>query len=234
MKNENLPLLSSIYKRNIDSFFKNWIKNYFDISNLGLFIILPNKEILYLSTRSELSEVYSSRNFFKYDLILKSEMYENYNIYPWRTKKSNKYIEEINLTREKIFGMYSGTTFVRKLHGPSNDLFFLIYCVSTYNKDPLMKYIYACFSNEILEICDFAYNHFLNIFQRYTFFELPKISNFVGLDKSEKSIFENYPGMRLPNTERLLKFIESFDKNNKNAFNFVSTLAGNQKKQIIV
>jgi hypothetical protein len=192
------PLLASSHEYFINKFFNKWIKNYYEISNIGIFVILNDDEMIYLSTHKQLAEFYVAQNFKRFDLILKKEIYLNYNLYPWKMNKTNKYINEINFTREKLFSMYSGTSFVRKLTDKNNNQYHVIFCVSTYNPDPMIQYLYACLPNEILEVCDFAYNAFVPLFQQFTTVELPTIDKFVPYEPTEQDILRNYRLKEIP------------------------------------
>lgn len=221
MQSSKVPLLSVAYKNEINYLLKSWMKNYYEICSFGLFVILPNKEVLYTSTNADLSKVYVTRNFARHDILLKEEMYKNYLIYPWRIKKSNRYIEEITLTREKIFNLNAGTTYVRKLKDKLKNDYHIIYCVSTHNKNPMMKYVYACAPDDILEVCDFAYNSLIHLFQRYTHFKLPKIQKFIPMNTVNQNILENYT-INENDFEKFLKYTDRPISKNINPYKIIA------------
>jgi hypothetical protein len=90
--------------------------------------------------------------------------YQNHLFYPWVTQNPTKKQKEIHLIREKIFNINSGTNFVRRIEY-SGKVFYIIYCVSSHKKDHLGYFKFACNTQKILEIGDFAYNTLLSIFQ---------------------------------------------------------------------
>lgn len=186
-------IVDEVYRQRISVFHRQWVDGFFDIGHFAIFVILPNKNIVYLSSHPELSKLYTSKGYGMYDCMLSSEMYESWPFYPWRTSKKGPIIDEIHNTRENVFNLNCGTNFVRKID-TEEGRFYLIYCLSTPKKNPLMSYIFACNINAILELFDFAYNSLIDILQNYTNnYILPKITEFSpftgGLDINP---FQNY------------------------------------------
>lgn len=158
-------IIDAEYEQKIIKFFKTWIDRYCGIDCFAVLVILPNNDVLHLSTHSELSKIYHENNYGLYDQPVIKKHFQEHLFYPWVTSNPTKTQKEIHLIREKIFNLNSGTNFVRKIKNNNNELFHLLYCVSSHKKDPLGYFKFACCTQEILKVGDFAYNSLLPILQ---------------------------------------------------------------------
>jgi len=201
-------LMDEVYENQIIRTFNSWIKNYCKIDCFAILLILPNNEMLHLSTHSLLTKIYQGRNYGLYDQPVSKIFYENLPFYSWQQPRPNKIQREIHQIREKIFNLNSGTNFVRKIDTEAGR-FHIIYCVSTYENDPLHYFKFTYNVNKILEICDFSYNTLLPIFQENCAnFILPRIDKFIGFDYKEiLSLFKDY-NLQNELANRVISFIE--------------------------
>ncbi len=213
-KKEVKLLMDEMYEAKIFNFFKQWIKNYYGIDCFAILLILPNDDFLHLSIHSHLTKIYCENNYGSYDQPVNKIYYDNFSFYPWRLPNQTRKQIEIHTVREKIFNLNAGTNFVRSINTDQGK-FRIIYCMSTYNKDPLMQYVFACNAKTILEIGDFAYNTLLPLFQENSsIYTLPKIEKLEPItDLSMLNALKNYtPTIDL--VPRILKFIEKSQDEN--------------------
>ncbi|MCW5589651.1 MAG: hypothetical protein KIT27_08330 [Legionellales bacterium] len=183
-KNANI-IMDKIYEKAMIKFFKAWIKKYCNIDCFAVLVILPDNDMLHLSTNPALTQVYSENNYGLIDQPTNRRIYEKHVFYPWRLPNATNKQQEVHSVREKIFNLNSGTNFVRKIT-TDQGLFHVIYCCSSFEKDHLNYFKFTANVNAIMEAGDFAYNSLLPIFQENCEkYNLPKI------DKSSMIVYEN-------------------------------------------
>ncbi len=203
-------IISKTYEDQINAFFNRWIKGYFNIDHFAILIVLPNKEVVHISTNTKLVEVYNMRKYGLFDCALHEQMYLNWPFYPWRrmlSKEKATQVEEIHQFREKEFSLNAGTNFVRKIES-SEGTFNIIYAIATKKQDPLMQYVFACNVNAILEIGDFAYMSLKHIFQENSKYTFPEIKNFVPFNGGiQIASFNNYV-MKGSTPNKIIDFTE--------------------------
>ncbi|HLB42406.1 MAG TPA: hypothetical protein VJN02_06085 [Gammaproteobacteria bacterium] len=217
-------IMDKIYEDEITNFFKSWVKNYCNIDCFAVLVILPNNDMLHLSTHPTLTKIYHERKYGLYDQPVIKKFYENFPFYPWRQINYTRIQNEIHTIREKIFNLNSGTNFVRIINSIQGK-FHIIYCVSTYNKDPLNYFKFACNVNKILEVGDFAYNTLLPIFQENcNSYTLPRIKKFVGFDYDNIALLCNNYVLQKEIAERLIFFLEQSHIEDKTDFKLKSSL----------
>ncbi|WP_155081956.1 hypothetical protein [Piscirickettsia salmonis] len=142
--------MDEVYEDKILSFFRKWIKSFCNIDCFAVLIILPNNEMLHLSTHPNLTKVYGQKNYGLFDQPTKSDIYEKFSFYPWRLPNPNTKQQEIHTVREKIFNLNSGTNFVRKITN-KNEEYYVIYCVSSHSKDLRNYFEFSSNANLILQ-----------------------------------------------------------------------------------
>lgn len=217
-------LMDQMYENEITNFFKKWIKNYCGIDCFAILVILPDNDMLHLSTHPPLTKIYHERQYGLYDQPIMEKYYSKLPFYPWRQLKCNKLQNEIHLIREKIFNLNSGTNFVRTIDA-SEGRFHIIYCISSFEKNPLNYFRFACNVNKILEVGDYCYNSLFSIFQENCEkFTLPKIEKFLGFQyENLNDLFNNYI-LRKNIAEKLIEFLEKSWTEDKTEYNIKTSL----------
>lgn len=159
MKNNADNHMAQICIKPFNDFFSRWIKGFLNIDAFAMLLILPNKQVMYLSTQNKLAMIYRSQQLAYYDQPMDAYFYENFEFYPWRMSRyaAHAIQNKIHNMRENQFDMHCGTNFVRQAktdQGP----FYLIYSVSSHKKNPLG---YTCFASNvqlITQMGDFCYH----------------------------------------------------------------------------
>ncbi|WP_119344554.1 hypothetical protein [Facilibium subflavum] len=169
-------LISEAYEFQVCAFFNKWIKSYYHIDHFAILIVLPDDNILHVSTNSLLVKHYNQMNFIQHDYAMNPAMYKNWPYYPWDCSDDIITSKAVSF-RKNQWGLNAGTNFVRKIKTDQGE-FFIIYAVATHRNGELAKYHFTCNANAIFEIGDFSYNNLRHIFQENTFYNLPKIETF--------------------------------------------------------
>ncbi len=232
-KNANV-IMDKIYEESMISFFKRWIKSYCNIDCFAILVILPDHDMLHLSTHPTLTQVYSDNHYGLVDQPTNQKIYLNFSFYPWRLPNPTKKQLEIHSIREKIFNLNAGTNFVRKIQTIQGE-FCIIYCCSTHNKDPLNYFKFAANANAIFEIGDFAYNSLLPIFQENcSKFKIPNIDNFSEINcENITALINNYTLIE-KFSDRIIMFAEKSPIIDKADYNFKKQLKLVAKNKIHV
>lgn len=198
--------MNELYEKEIMHFFKSNMQSLYGIDCFALLVILPNNEMIHLSTEPQFTKIYERYNYGFIDQPTAKEIYTTFSFYPLQLPNMNPYQAIIHEIRENTFNINCGTNFVREVNTKS-DRFYLIYCVASNNKNPYSYLEFASRANEIMAAGDFAYTSLLPIFQEQCLdYTLPKLEGEKILTSSEidKATF-NYLLSPSININELLK-----------------------------